>query len=354
LYDSAFNYVNSSRKKQIFFGGVVLPLTFLLVTRAYLRSRAPRFKKMSGGLHKEITLPRKSKNEDIELYHNCVSTCSMKVRLCLAEKQIPYVSNHVHLIETGWYETCSPAYGRINPSKVVPVLVFKGNPVYESDEIIKFIDKELDEYAQVKTTLQPTNQNSRMTEIMDRWVDQGSTKHDEKRLTPADELAVLSVPAFTAMIQYIPYRSIFYGFIYHFDIKRPLYFTLMKLLGVRFVKNPAFLKKFKHVRSQMSLALSELNDNLKETGGDYICGKAFTLADIAWIPILARLEEAGQEQLYQQYEFVDKYWQTCKNRECVQKAIYQVSEEFPIVEKGHLLLSQWRQQYPEIDTMLNP
>ncbi|ETO09476.1 glutathione S-transferase family protein [Reticulomyxa filosa] len=356
-YGIAVTYVNSSRKNQILFGVVILPATLLILTRALLRSRAPAYNKLRGGLHEEITLPRKLKSMDIELYHNCISTCSVKVRLCLAEKRIPYVSNHIHLIETGWYESCSPEFSLINPGKVVPVLVFKGHPVYESDDIIEFIETKLDSYAQKKIALLSPgdkDKEARAVEIMNRWLQQGSTKHEEHRPTPAEEIAVLSVPIFTAMMQYIPLRHVFYGFIYHFEMKRPFYFMMMKLLGTRFFTNPGFLKKFYHARERMSLALKELNDNLKETGGDYICGKSFTLADVTWMPLLWRLEETGQEKLYQQYEYVDKYWKACKQRDSFDVAITQVNQSFPIVAQASALLKQWRAQYPHIDDMLNP
>ena len=66
----------------------------------------------NGGLHPDIDLPH---TDPLELYHNAFSLCSTQVRVCLAERQLKYKSNHIHLIETGWYESCGPAFKRINP-----------------------------------------------------------------------------------------------------------------------------------------------------------------------------------------------------------------------------------------------
>ena len=67
-----------------------------------------------GGLKADMIVPTTS-NAPVELYHNCLSLCSGKVRVCLAEKNVPYTSNHIHLIETEWYENCSPEFLKVNP-----------------------------------------------------------------------------------------------------------------------------------------------------------------------------------------------------------------------------------------------
>ena len=53
------------------------------------------------GHRPEIQIPHE---QEFELYHNPLSICSMKSRLCLAELGIPYKSHPIDLIETGAYE----------------------------------------------------------------------------------------------------------------------------------------------------------------------------------------------------------------------------------------------------------
>ncbi len=59
----------------------------------------------------------------LELYHALISTCSQKVRLVLAEKQLDWVSRQIRL-DAG--EHLSPEYLKINPNGVVPTLVDNG------------------------------------------------------------------------------------------------------------------------------------------------------------------------------------------------------------------------------------
>ena len=53
------------------------------------------------GHRPEIVIPHE---QPFELYHNALSLCSMKARVCMAELRIPYKSHHIDLIETGAYE----------------------------------------------------------------------------------------------------------------------------------------------------------------------------------------------------------------------------------------------------------
>ena len=72
-----------------------------------------------------------------ELFHGMASTCSKKVRMCLAEKRIPYRS---HLLDLQKFEQHRPDYLAINPNGVVPTLVHDGRSIIESSIIIDYID----------------------------------------------------------------------------------------------------------------------------------------------------------------------------------------------------------------------
>ena len=65
----------------------------------------------------------------LELYHNGMSTCSQKVRFCLAEKGLDWTDHHMDL-RAG--EQHLPDYLRINPNGVVPTLVDDGRVIIES------------------------------------------------------------------------------------------------------------------------------------------------------------------------------------------------------------------------------
>lgn len=73
----------------------------------------------------------------IELYHAGLTTCSKKVRLCLREKNLSYVSRFVDLTK---FEQHRPEYLALNPNGQVPTLVHDGVVVIESTVINEYLD----------------------------------------------------------------------------------------------------------------------------------------------------------------------------------------------------------------------
>ena len=55
----------------------------------------------------------------IELWHATHSTCSQKVRLCLAEKGLPWKS---HFVDLRRFQHLQPGFLALNPAAMVPVL----------------------------------------------------------------------------------------------------------------------------------------------------------------------------------------------------------------------------------------
>jgi glutathione S-transferase len=74
----------------------------------------------------------------LELYHAEPVANSMKVLLCLKEKQIDFVSHYVDLLR---FEQHEPAFIAINPNGQVPVLVHDGAVITESTVINEYLDE---------------------------------------------------------------------------------------------------------------------------------------------------------------------------------------------------------------------
>ena len=73
----------------------------------------------------------------IELWHATHSTCSQKVRLCLAEKKLAWAS---HLVDLRRFEHLEPGFLALNPAAMVPVLKDGGQLVRESLVINEYLD----------------------------------------------------------------------------------------------------------------------------------------------------------------------------------------------------------------------
>jgi len=73
----------------------------------------------------------------LALYHFPLSTCSQKVRLVLAEKNLAFTSHEVDLLSGAQHD---PAYVTLNPNHVVPTLVHDGTVLIESTLINEYLD----------------------------------------------------------------------------------------------------------------------------------------------------------------------------------------------------------------------
>ena len=226
------------------------------------------------GHQKDVEIPHE---REFELYHNALSLCSMKSRVCMAELGIPYESHPVDLIETGAYENIRPAFLSVNPSGTVPVLVHDGHPVYESHAQIRYAA----EHAPPGSPrLVPDDRGLR--EEMERWIDRSSLTLDP--LEHGDESAGnaipgLTLPLFAAMIDRIAYWKIGEGVLFHFDKIRPLLFLTFKVWGLaRLGRLTPAMKVLARSRRQMSVHLDALEAKLAGSGGPWILGETFSLA----------------------------------------------------------------------------
>ena len=79
--------------------------------------------------------------EGLHLYHGDISNCSMRVRMTLIEKGLPWTSHHLDLKKK---ENISDDYFGINPNGLVPTLVDNGVVHIESNDIIDYLDETYD------------------------------------------------------------------------------------------------------------------------------------------------------------------------------------------------------------------
>ena len=250
--------------------------------------RVRRTHAMASGIRNDIQLPHTT---EFELYHNDFSLCSKKIRMCLAELGVPYLAHHIDLIETGSYETLSRNFLAVNPAGLVPVLVHGGHPVYELHEILLYAA----EHARSALPLVPGDAATHA--LMQQWIDRSSLIGDEptKALesTAGNCVPGLTLPLFAAMIRDIPIHRIFEGLLFHRLKMRPLIFLAFKLLGLSRIGGFGPMQRMiVSSRNEMMRHLAALEHQLEQSGGAWITGSEFTLADVSWAVIFERLREA--------------------------------------------------------------
>lgn len=73
----------------------------------------------------------------LELWHATHSTCSQKVRICLAEKRLAWRS---HFVDLRRFQHLEPEFLALNPAAMVPVLKDGGQVIRESLVINEYLD----------------------------------------------------------------------------------------------------------------------------------------------------------------------------------------------------------------------
>lgn len=98
----------------------------------------------------------------LKLYHRWGSTCSRRVRICIAEKGLEWESRVISALEER--ENLEPWYIELNPHGVVPTIDHDGRILYESCVILEYLD---DVFPEVP--LRPADFHDRA--VMRIWLD---------------------------------------------------------------------------------------------------------------------------------------------------------------------------------------
>ncbi len=297
------------------------------------------------GHQPDIDLPYE---QEFELYHNALSLCSMKSRVCMAELQIPYKSHHIDLIETGSYQNISRDFLKVNPGGTVPVLVHNGHPIYESHEQIRYAAAHAPPGS---ASLIPDD--AKLREQMEYWIDRSSLTHDP--IEHGDESAGnavpgLTLPIFSSMIEKIPYWKIFEGVLFHFDRKRPFLFLMFKFRKLDSLPGltPA-MKILGRSRKQMRTHLDALEQQLKTSRGPWILGETFSLADVSWLVIFERLVQVDSLHVFVGAGLRPEcaaYWERLTKRPSYPQAI--LDQSHPTIEYGTRKIQQAKQANPAL------
>jgi glutathione S-transferase len=331
--------------------GLVALVVLVGLTSWYLYEKSQRKTfSVPPGFRSEVELPHQ---DEWELYHNALSLCSKKSRLCMAELGLPYRSHHIDLVETGSYETLSRRFLAVNPGGTVPVLVHNGHPIYESHEQIRYAA----EHAPTGSTkLVPDD--PAMAAEMEEWVQRSSLFGDDP-IALADESAGnaapgLTVPLFAAMMEEIPWSAPLEGLLFHRFKQRPMMFLAFKRSGM--AKLPGVGPVVGAVQKSLAAMhrhLDGLESQLEKTGGPWILGETYSLADVSWTVIFDRLREADSIHAFigeGKRPAVTAYWDRVRARPSYREAIE--AHDHPIVARGTERIRAAKKSDPELRRML--
>ena len=297
------------------------------------------------GHQPDITLPH---SDEFELYHNALSLCSMKARVCMAELRVPYKSHPIDLVETGCYENIRASFLQVNPGGTVPVLVHQGHPIYESHEQIRYAGRHA---LPGSPSLIPGD--AALQAEMELWIDRSSIVGDpmkEGERSAGNAIPGLTLPLFAAMIDRISTWKILEGLLFHFDKRRPLVFLLLKVRGLgKLGAIGPLVKVLARSRRQLGVHLDALEEQLEKTGGPWILGEAFTLADVSWLVIFERLVQADSLHVFLgdgKRSGCAAYWERLKARPSYREAI--LDHSHPMIAYGTAQLRSHKEADPAL------
>ena len=245
----------------------------------------------------------------LKLYNAPHSTCSQKVRICLAEKGLPFEDIRLDLGKGK--DQLKPEYLALNPNGVVPTLVDDGEVIIDSSVICEYLDEK---YPAPKLTPENVAQRAKMRAWM-RYLEEVPT-------------VAVRIPSFN--MGFLPryeglndeqFRA------EQSDVRtiRKHFYRRMGPKGFKPAEVEAALDQIGSTCARMEAALAN---------GPWLMGAQYTIADIVVTPSIDRMADLGYSSIWtDKYPRVTAWYARMQARPAFQKAFYQgtrMSETFPL------------------------
>jgi len=232
----------------------------------------------------------------LALYHNDMSLCAQKVRVCLAEKGLDWESRHL-VLRAGEHQ--QPWYLKLNRRAVVPTLIDGDRVVPESNVILEYLEE-----ACANPPLAPSDPYGRAR--MRLW-----TKQLDEDIHDASA-AILSF-GIAFRHQYLDRGELGLQMLERI----PNIFKRERRRDV--IEKGTESQHFIVAVQRMAQLLDEMEEALNRHG--WLAGDAYTLADVAFTPYLARLEHLNILGLVGDRSGVAEWYRRCKDRPSFAAAI---------------------------------
>ena len=234
----------------------------------------------------------------LTLYNAPQSTCSQKVRICLAEKSLAF--EDIRLDIGKGREHLKPAYLKLNPNGVVPTLVDGGDVIVDSSVICEYLDEK---YPAVSLTPDDPAGRARMRAWM-RYLEEVPTAAVR---VPSFNMAFLPRFAHLSPAQFEAEEA---G-------PRPIrkhFYRRMGQGGFSQADVEASLDQIAATCARMDAALEK---------GPWLLGSFYSLADIIVAPLIDRMADLGFSSIWaEKYPRVAGWYERTRARPAFQTAFY--------------------------------
>ena len=242
-----------------------------------------------------------------KLYNDPQSTCSQRVRFVFNGKKIPFDEVKLNLLEG---DQLKPDYLKLNPNGVVPTLDHDGAIVIDSTVITEYLDEVAPD---VSFTPESPLERARMRALM-HFIDEmpaAAVRVPTFNLAFLPSFQKMSREAFMAMAESKPLRREF--------------MMAMGQTGFPKAEMDAALARLRRTYERM-------DTQIETSGGPWLLGKKITLADVAMMPALVRMNDLGMAAQWQNLPRILTWFDNIRAHSAFKLTYYPgslLSERFP-------------------------
>jgi glutathione S-transferase len=245
---------------------------------------------------------------DFLLYNAPQSTCSQRVRFVFHAKDLPFEERKLDLFSG---DQLKPEYLKINPNGVVPALLHRGRAVLDSAVIMEYLDEIAP--APVRFTPADAVERARMRTMM-RYIDEIPTPAIR---VPSYNLAFL--PHFQGMSEeeFVALAN-----------SKPLRKEFLLAMG----RSGFPQKEMDQALDRLNRAVVRMNDWLGESGGPWLMGAQPTLADVAIMPVIVRMDDINLDGAWADKPAVARWLQLIRAHPAYAPTYYRgslLTEKYP-------------------------
>jgi glutathione S-transferase len=245
------------------------------------------------------------------LYNAPQSTCSQRVRFVLNAKGLAFDEVKLDLLAG---DQLKPDYLKLNPNGVVPTLDHDGGIVIDSSVIIEYLDEVVsDQSFTPKDPVAPAHMRALM-----RFIDEMPAAAVR---VPTFNLAFL--PRFSAMSEeeFVAFAE-----------SKPLRKEFMLAMGRKGFPQ----QEMDSALDRLARTLVRMGQEITASGGPWLLGKDISLADVAVMPAIVRMDDLNLDTMWQDKPLIARWYDEIRAHPAFKTTYYfgsLLTERFPHLQK---------------------
>jgi glutathione S-transferase len=245
---------------------------------------------------------------ELVLYNAAQSTCSQRVRFVLHEKGLAFTERKLDLFSG---DQLRPEYLKINPNGVVPSLVHDGSVIIDSAVIIEYLDEVFSE----SPALVPKD-------AVKRAAMRSFIRYTDEVPTPA-----VRIPSYN--LAFLPhYRDMSEAEFVALAESKPLRKEFLLSMG----RTGFSAQEMSAALERLRRAIVRMSETLRATGGPWLMGSDLTLADVAIMPVIVRMDDLGLGEFWEPLTEIGRWLDAIRARPAFSKTFYfgsLLTEKYP-------------------------